>query len=394
MKIAWVTAYDAQDLNSYGTRGYYEPKSLQDQSIPVEYIGPLQTPKLYQPFFYIKRRLHHNRFMKPSDRRWYSVERSPLILKEYARQISRKLSKLGDIDIVCSGPTPWSQPVAYLESDLPIVIWTDGVFASVIDFYPAFFRNVICQESIENGIANERSALSRCKLLIYASEWAAQSAIAHYQIDPAIIRIVPWGPNFECNNTLDDIKTIINARSTNCCKLLFFGLDWSRKRGDIAIQVVKQLNQAGVNAELTVIGDYPYLDESIPHFIKLTAPIDKTTKEGLDRLFKLLAESHFLILPTIADASPYALPEAGAFGLPCLTTDVGGIPTMILDDLNGKKFPVNASIDDYCSYISNLFANYSQYKKLSLSSFSEYETRLNWSVAGKTVKKLLTDLIS
>jgi glycosyltransferase involved in cell wall biosynthesis len=393
MKVAWVTAYDAQDLRAYGTRGYYEPKSLQEQSISVDYIGPLKMPKSYQLLFYIKHRLHENRFMEPSNRRWYSTERSPLLLKDYARQISRKLSKLNDVDIVCSGPTPWSQPVAYLECDQPIVIWTDGIFASVIDFYPTFFRNVICQESINDGITNEKSALRRCKLLIYASEWAAQSAIAHYQIDPSIIRIVPWGPNFECNNTLDDIKRIIDSRSTNSCKLLFFGRDWFRKRGDIAIQVVKELNRAGVKAELTVVGDYPYLGESNPSFIKLINPIDKTVKADLNLLFKLLAESHFLILPTIADASPYALPEAGAFGLPCVTTDVGGIPTMIRDDLNGKKFSVNASIEDYCSYISNLFSNYSQYKKLALSSFHEYETRLNWSVAGQTVKKLLTELI-
>jgi hypothetical protein len=69
------------------------------------------------------------------------------------------------------------------------------------------------------------SKLQRCKLLIYASKWAAQNAIAHYQVDSSIIRIVPWGPNFECDHTLDDIKRIVNSRSTNCCKLLFFGRD-------------------------------------------------------------------------------------------------------------------------------------------------------------------------
>lgn len=393
MKIVWVTAYNAEDLNAYGTRGYYEPRSLIEQSISVEYICPLQIPKIYKPLFYLKSRLHQNRFMKPINRRWYSVERSPLLLKDYARQIPRKLSKLSEVDIVCSGPTPWSQPVAYLECDQPIVIWTDGVFADVIDFYPQLSRNVICQESIQDGIANEKAALSRCKLLIYASEWAAQSAIKHYQIDPSIIRIVPWGPNFECENTLDDIQIIIDSRPTNCCKLLFSGNDWFRKRGDIAVQVAKELNRAGLNTELTIVGDAPNLDEPVPSFIRSIGSINKTTKEGLDRLFKLLAESHFLILPTIADGSPYALPEACAFGLPCITTDVGGIPTMIRDNLNGKKFPVDASIEDYCSYISNSFSNYSQYKRLALSSFHEYETRLNWSVAGQTVKKLLTDLI-
>lgn len=395
MKVAWATVYNAKSSNAYGdSRGHYEAKSLEDQSVSVEYLGPLQIPKLYKPLFYVKKRLHDNRFMKRSNSRWYAYDRSTLLVKDYAKQISNKLSKLNDVDIVCSGPHPYSQPVAYLECDQPIAIWTDGLFASTLDFYPDFSRDKICQESIKEGIANERAALSRAKLLIYASEWAAQGAIKHYQVDPSIIRIVPWGANFECKNTVDDIKEIIDSRPSDQCKLLFFGFDWSRKRGDIALQVAKELNRAGLNTKLTVVGNPPKnLGDPVPGFVKFIGAIDKTKKDGLNQLFKLMAESHFLILPTLADASPYALPEACAFGLPCLTTDVGGIPTMIRDDINGKKFAVNANIEDYCTYISNLFPNFSQYKNLALSSFHEYESRLNWSVAGQTVKKHLEDLI-
>jgi hypothetical protein len=72
---------------------------------------------------------------------------------------------------------------------------------------------------------------------------------------------------------------------------------------------------------------------------------------------------------------------------------VGGIPTIIKDDVNGKVFSKEANIANYCTYISNLFSNYSEYKHLALSSFNEYQCRLNWSVAGKTVKNLLTELV-
>jgi glycosyltransferase involved in cell wall biosynthesis len=394
MKVAWTSVYNAKNPNAYGdSRGYHEAKSLENQSVSVEYLGPLQIPLQYKPLLYLKSRFQNNRFMKPNNRRWYSIERYTPLVKDYAKQISKKLSKLNDVDIVCSGPHPYSQPVAYLECDQPIVIWTDGLFADTLNFYPDFFKEKICQESIEDGIANEKSALSRCKLLILASEWAAQGAIKHYHIEHSKIRVVPWGANIECKNTINTIKEIVDSRSTNQCKLLFLGFDWFRKRGDIALQVAKELNQAGLNTELTVVGASPILDEPIPRYVKFIGSINKTTEKGLNQLFKLLAESHFLILPTLADASPYALPEAGAFGLPCLTTDVGGIPTMIRDDINGKKFSVEASTEEYCTYISNLFYDYSQYKSLALSSFHEYESRLNWPVAGRTVKKLLTELI-
>jgi hypothetical protein len=38
--------------------------------------------------------------------------------------------------------------------------------------------------------------------------------------------------------------------------------------------------------------------------------------------------------------------------------------------------------------------NYSEYKKLAISSFEEYQSRLNWDVATQKVKELLVGLSS
>jgi glycosyltransferase involved in cell wall biosynthesis len=120
--------------------------------------------------------------------------------------------------------------------------------------------------------------------------------------------------------------------------------------------------------------------------------ISNATQEGRNQLNKLLAESHFLIVPSRAETFGHIFCEASSFGLPSITTNVGGISTAIRNDLNGSTFSKNASVAEYCDYISNLFSNYSRYKALCLSSFYEYETRLNWNVAGRTVKQLLMDL--
>jgi hypothetical protein len=47
---------------------------------------------------------------------------------------------------------------------------------------------------------------------------------------------------------------------------------------------------------------------------------------------------------------------------------------------------------EYCEYIYNIFTNYNQYKQLALSAFNEYESRLNWRVAGQEVRDLLMTL--
>ena len=112
-------------------------------------------PRRYKPLFYVKSHLVDNRLMKPENRRWYSRQRAPFLVKDYARQISRKLAAIKNVDIICSGPHGSSQPVAYLECKQPIVIWNDGLFADVLDFYPEYSRDRTCKESIADGIANE-----------------------------------------------------------------------------------------------------------------------------------------------------------------------------------------------------------------------------------------------
>lgn len=398
MKAAWVSVYDAEDPNAYDGRGYYAPLSLKRQSVSVEYIGPLQVPimlRLFRKLLTSRHRfLHDNRFVEPSNRRWYSSSNIPFIFKDYARQISRQLSRIGNVDIVCSGVNPCVQPLAYLECEQPIVIWADATFASAIDFYPKYFRNNICEESISDIITIERAALSRCRLVIFSSEWGAQGAIKNYKLDLSKVKVVPFGANFECNRNLDDIKKIVDTRPQDKCKLLFVGLEWLRKGGDIALQVAKELNEAGLPTELTVVGCQPIIDEPLPRFVRPLGRISNATKEGMDCLNELFAESHFFIMPSRAESFGHVFCEASSFGVPSLATNVGGIPTAVRNDVNGRTFSKDAGFEEYCAYISNLFSNYSQYKNLALSSFNEYEVRLNWSVAGRTVKRLLSELIA
>jgi glycosyltransferase involved in cell wall biosynthesis len=391
MKLAWVSVYNAEDPNVYDGRGYYLPLSLKNQSVFVEYVGSLTIPKIYQPYFYVKRHLSYNRFIKSKNKKSFYVNESTLLLKNYANQISKKMSKLSNLDVVCSGVVHGSQPIAYLECDRPIVIWTDATFLSTLDFYPGYFKNEICKESMRDGIANDRAAFNRCSLAIFPSQWAAQEAIEQYQLPPSKVKVVPFGANLYCDRKLEDIKSIVDSRTPDKIKLLFLGVDWYRKGGDTAFEIAKELNNAGFPTELTIVGCQPSLDEPLPDFVRCLGYLSNATQEGRMQLDKVLAESHFLVVPSRAETFGHVFCEASSFGLPSITTNIGGIPTAVRNDLNGRTFSKDASITEYCDYICNLFSNFSRYKALCLSSFNEYKTRLNWNVAGRNVKQLLVE---
>lgn len=388
MKIAYVTSYDLIDRGSWTkhvqgicTAGSQIAKNLLDESTSIEYIGPLR--KKYAFLTRAKWSLYRKLY-KTDYYRWAE----PLVVKNYAHQIKNQLKNL-DIDVILSSES--TVPTAYLDTKQPIVLWTDTTLSALINFYG--YMSNLCQENIQNIYTIEAEALKRCDLIIYTSEWAAEMASKTYSIESNKIKVVPWGANFECKRTLKDIHNIVNNKITPKCKLLFIGVDWLRKGGDIALEVTKQLNSIGLETELTIVGCKPQLSEPLPKFVNCLGFISKSTPEGLGRIEQLLRESHFLILPSRAETFGHVFCEASSFGVPSLASNVAGVPTVVRDGKNGKTFSLDAKIDEYCSYIYNLFTDRSEYTKLALSSFNEYQTRLNWHVAAHEAKILIKNLI-
>jgi glycosyltransferase involved in cell wall biosynthesis len=121
--------------------------------------------------------------------------------------------------------------------------------------------------------------------------------------------------------------------------------------------------------------------------------VSKETEDGKKLIHKLISNAHFLILPTRADCSPIVFAEFNSYGIPCLTTKVGGIPTLIKDGVNGKLFSLDATPDEYSEYILSLFKDYNRYKTLARNSYQEYKNRLNWEVSSKKLFELLKQVI-
>ncbi|OGT58644.1 MAG: hypothetical protein A3F43_01465 [Gammaproteobacteria bacterium RIFCSPHIGHO2_12_FULL_42_10] len=376
MKLAFATTFDARDIRNWSGTPYYMSQTLEAMGASIDYIGDLT--RCLPPFFKCKQV-----FSKWTAGQRVSPRFNIHVAQHYSLQVAKQLKNLS-VDAIIA---PQINPICYLDIKQPIVLWTDGLYASLLGFYPGFSEH--SAETIRQGNAITTACLSRTHLAIFSSDWAARTAIEIYGVPQEKVKVVPFGANLICNHTYEEMRTIIQNRSRTTVKLLFLGKHWHRKGGDIVFRVARALHERGQSVELNFVGCSPPKEVVIPDYIKCHGFISKRSTEGVKKLNDLFYESHFLFVPSRAEAYGIVFCEANAFGLPCLTSYVGGISTVVKNHINGMTFSLASSPLQYADYIIDLMQDEGRYEDLALSSFNEFVTRLNWKSAVKTVRGFL-----
>jgi glycosyltransferase involved in cell wall biosynthesis len=344
----------------------------------VIYIGPLQDRG--------GRKASLKRVIARGIRKRFLRERDPAVARGYAEQVELKL-RGQDVDWIVS---PGTIPIAEIGGTIPIAFWTDATFSQMIDLYPEF--ESLTRRTIDDGNRLEQKALDRASVVIYASEWAARSAIAEYGADPAKVKVVPFGANMPVDRTARDIELIIANRPAHVCRLLFVGVDWRRKGGDLALAIARRVHDSGVRCELTIVGSNPDVPESMKDLVNVVGYVSKKTAEGRAQLEQLFASSHFLVMPSRAECFGVVFAEAASFGVPSIASDVGGIPSAVRDGVNGFTFPLRTIVENAADRIAGLWSDSRRYNDLCRSAFVDANKRLTWSSAGHAVADILRDL--
>ncbi|MCE5278158.1 MAG: glycosyltransferase family 4 protein [Planctomycetaceae bacterium] len=229
-----------------------------------------------------------------------------------------------------------------------------------------------------------RNAVSRCAGIAVASDWARQSLVHNYGADAARVVLAPMAANIE-PEYVPSRQAVLDRRQGNCCRMIFVGVDWQRKGGDILVEAFDRLGAMGIRAQLTIVGCTPPPEAIVGRDIKVIPFLDKTEPTGCRELAALLIQSDFLVVPTRSEAYGIVYAEGNAFGLPAIGTDVGGVSGVITDGLNGFRLPLSARGDAYAKVIADLWNDPVRLQAMRVSSRDEYERRLNWDVWGETM---------
>lgn len=380
MKIAYLKAYDTRDKRTSSGTAYYIARALEKYCGEVVHLSPI-------PFNDSKEKLIGKAINKICVRllgKEFEYHESFLLSRLFAKYAESWLAEQSfDVVVTFAG----DPELAFLKTSIPIILINDITEKLLIDYYFPFRKKIVKRSVYEMNVIQGR-VLKKVCAAIYSSHWAAHSALEDYGADPAKIYVVPFGAN------LDEVPSremVLARKKSGQCRLLFLGVNWTRKGGDIAFETLLKLEERGIQAELVICGCTPP-QEVVHERVKVIPFLDKNDKQQHKELEHLLMTADFMLMPTRVDCTPMSFCEASAFGLPVITTDTGGVPEVVKEGENGYLLPLEARGDAYAEVIASVYHDDERYAELVKSSRAAFEERLNWDAWGHAVKRILDDV--
>lgn len=392
MNIAFLSSADPSDKRAWSGIHYYMAKSLQKHSGEIIFICPTYASSQQSQGRTVRRKLRYiiKRYFTSTPfftlgRKYFVSDYRVFVAKRFVKEATRQLARQAFDVIIAPASTT---EIAFLDTDIPIVLVEDATFATLKDYYPQYSR--LPKRAIRQMDTLYQHAVQKAAMLLYTSSWAANSAIDDYHADPHAVHIVPFGANLDHSPASAVVQ---QRRRSDRCRLLFMGFDWERKGGDIAFETLLELEKLGIQAELTVCGCLPPKKVAHEH-LRCIPYLDKNDAKQYEMLEELYLTSDFLLLPTRSECFGLVFCEANAFGLPVITTKTGGIPEIVRNGENGFMLPLDASGSLYAQVIADIYQNDELYDQMVIASRRIYEERLNWDTWGMTIKNLLADVLS
>jgi glycosyltransferase involved in cell wall biosynthesis len=268
-----------------------------------------------------------------------------------------------------------STDVPFVDTDTPIVYYSDATFRALIDYYPDFAN--LSAHTKRAGDRLEALTIDKASVCMFSSTWAAASAIEHYGADPQRVVVNELGANIEAPQS-SDLRVDL---PTDRIQLLFVGVDWARKGGSIASAATRRLRQQGIDAELVVVGcRVPERDRH--EGVIEVGFLSRTDPRSRLQFRQLMLGAHLLFVPSQAECYGLIYPEAAAHGLPSIAAHTGGVPSAVIEGRTGHLLAQDARPEQYAAVIADLVTSGDRFTALRRSSRALYEDRFTWEAWG------------
>lgn len=357
-------AKDANDKKSWSGTPYMVLKALKDMGheVNVFYILPQKTPVFHKVLIKLYRLisiLTHKKHLY-----WFS----DIFQKELKKQCTKIQMPESDLIFVV-GQSFLIPPL--IPCKAPLIYLCDATYSAVENYYPEFSNVYMWNAQQANKICKQ--ALINCNGIIMSSQWAKSHAVNDYHIPSEKISVVEFGANIE-SSMIGEIDKVYYHKKT--IKILFSGVHWERKGGEVAVECCDQLVNKGYDVRLVVAGvDVPTKYQR--DYIDSVGFLNKNNPEEYEKYVKILESTDILLFPSKAECSAIALCEAAGFSLPVFAYDTGGLSNYVKDGYNGRLLNLENTGADFADAI-DYAVSFQLLKEYSDNARNLYKTKLNW----------------
>ncbi len=207
---------------------------------------------------------------------------------------------------------------------------------------PLFSRYRIAKYAGQwNGYPGEPWTV-RLQRAILRSRWWGAPVIVYGQWPNQPKHVIPFFTSVMTEEQMSRARTVA-ARKTlsNPPHLLYVGRLSASKRVDVLLHALHQLYQDGQVFQLTIVGDGPERArlEKLAHVLALGGRVTFAGAVPFEKVLDFYERAHILVLVSETEGWPKAIVEGMAFGLVCIGSNRGLVPSL-LGDGRGLTVPV------------------------------------------------------